>query len=84
VITAHGPNIVGQNLTRSWYLAVNRLLDSGIPEFDAQFGILCDNQSCCSRTTEPASSCAPTDSPNRPNCSSPTESSPPPTTYSNL
>jgi hypothetical protein len=43
-ITARGPNVVGQDLTHSWYLAVNRLLDSGIPEFDALFGILCDDE----------------------------------------
>ncbi|HEY4454548.1 MAG TPA: hypothetical protein VGN81_09595 [Pseudonocardiaceae bacterium] len=44
VVMARGPNVVGQDLTRSWYVAVNRLLDSGIPEFDALFGILCDDE----------------------------------------
>lgn len=45
VIMAGGPNVVGTDLRHSWYLAVNRLLDGGVPEFDAVFGVLCDDES---------------------------------------
>lgn len=44
VIMAGGANVVGQDLTHSAYLAVNRLLDTGVAEFDATFGVLCDDE----------------------------------------
>jgi hypothetical protein len=45
VITASGSNAVGTDLRHSWYIAVSRLLDTGVPEFDAVFGVLCDDES---------------------------------------
>lgn len=44
-IVAGGPNAVGTDLRHSWYIAVGRLLDTGVPEFDAVFGVLCDDES---------------------------------------
>ncbi|HEX4223182.1 MAG TPA: hypothetical protein VHZ97_12515 [Pseudonocardiaceae bacterium] len=44
VIMVGGPNAVGTDLRHSRYLAVNRLLDGGVPEFDAVFGVLCDDE----------------------------------------
>jgi hypothetical protein len=45
VVMARGPNVVGSDLRHSWYLAVGRLLDTGVPEFDEVFGVLCDDES---------------------------------------
>ncbi|HEY4018588.1 MAG TPA: hypothetical protein VGM75_07875 [Pseudonocardiaceae bacterium] len=45
VIIASGSNAVGTDLRHSWYIAVSRLLDTGVPEFDAVFGVLCDDES---------------------------------------
>lgn len=45
VIMARGEHVVGHDMLRSRYLALNRLLDSGVPEFDANFGVVCDDES---------------------------------------
>lgn len=45
VITAGGTSVVGADLRHSWYIAVGRLLDTGVPEFDAVFGVLCEDES---------------------------------------
>ena len=35
---------VGQDLLHAEYIAVDRLLDTGVPEFDARFGVICTDE----------------------------------------
>lgn len=44
VMIADGPDSVGTDMRYSQYLAFNRILDGGVPEFDAAFGVLCDDE----------------------------------------
>jgi len=44
VLLLNGKYTVGQDLLHSQYVAVNRLLEVGIPEFDAEFGVICPNE----------------------------------------
>lgn len=39
-----GKYAVGADLMHSRHLALNRMLDGGVPEFDAAFGVLCDDE----------------------------------------
>jgi len=44
---------VGNNLLYAKYVAVNRLLDTGVPEFDAEFGVICPDEGYASRLLRP-------------------------------